>query len=163
MSQFIELFEAATTRLGMVPAPGGLALAQGLVNTLPIGGYVPDLLDGEPRGAELRAVRERLIAVLRGETVAGDVASARLSLGADGRLAFETRDLADELWLCVALAQRDGSWARLKLCRNAECGSAFYDRSRNNSGVWHDVRSCGNTANLRAYRARRKATGGQGD
>ncbi|MFD7480728.1 CGNR zinc finger domain-containing protein [Streptomyces sp. NPDC059837] len=29
-------------------------------------------------------------------------------------------------------------------------------RSLNNSGVWHDVRTCGNVANLRAFRQRRR-------
>jgi len=36
---------------------------------------------------------------------------------------------------------------------------AFFDRSRNNSGVWHDVKFCGNAANLRAFRARQRAAG----
>jgi predicted RNA-binding Zn ribbon-like protein len=40
---------------------------------------------------------------------------------------------------------------RVKLCR-----SAFHDGSRNGSGVWHNVRTCGNTADLRASRARRR-------
>lgn len=46
---------------------------------------------------------------------------------------------------------------RLKLCRNADCGIAFYDRSKNNSRVWHDVARCGNATNVRAYRERRRA------
>lgn len=54
----------------------------------------------------------------------------------------------------ILIAQVDGTWARLKTCRNPRCRSAFYDRSRNNSGVWHDVRTCGNAHNLRASRAR---------
>jgi len=53
-------------------------------------------------------------------------------------------------------AQDAGLWARLKTCKNDLCRGAFYDRSRNNSGVWHDVRTCGNTANLRASRERRR-------
>jgi predicted RNA-binding Zn ribbon-like protein len=48
---------------------------------------------------------------------------------------------------------------RLKICRNPRCRVAFFDRSRNNSGVWRDVRTCGNAANLRAYRARQRAAG----
>ena len=56
----------------------------------------------------------------------------------------------------MLLAQRDGSWPRLKTCRNPHCPCAFHDASRNNSRVWHDVRSCGNVANLRASRARRR-------
>ncbi len=67
------------------------------------------------------------------------------------------RWLASAVWGEVLLAQRDGRWERLKVCRNPVCPCAFYDRSRNNSRVWHDVRTCGNVANLRASRARRRA------
>ena len=67
------------------------------------------------------------------------------------------RWLASAVWGEVLLAQRDGRWDRLKVCRNPLCPCAFYDRSRNNSRVWHDVRTCGNVANLRASRARRRA------
>ncbi|MFH8483915.1 CGNR zinc finger domain-containing protein [Streptomyces longisporoflavus] len=60
--------------------------------------------------------------------------------------------------LCEALlAQTTGEWRRLKICRNERCATAFYDRSRNNSGVWHSTRDCGNAANLRASRQRRRA------
>lgn len=54
------------------------------------------------------------------------------------------------------VAQLTGNWPRLKICRDEGCKVAFYDRSRNNSGVWHDVHICGNAANLRASRARRR-------
>ena len=69
--------------------------------------------------------------------------------GADGLLGL----VAAELLLAV----RDGSVSRLKTCANPACGTAFYDLSRNGSRVWHDVRTCGNVANLRASRARRRA------
>ncbi|MFJ5686765.1 CGNR zinc finger domain-containing protein [Streptomyces sp. NPDC093099] len=64
--------------------------------------------------------------------------------------------LESALWSETLLAQRAGTWARLKICRNGECGSSFYDTSRNNSGVWHDVRICGNAVNLRASRQRKR-------
>jgi hypothetical protein len=64
--------------------------------------------------------------------------------------------LASAIWSEILLAQRTGSWSRLKLCREPGCLSAFYDASRNGSGVWHNVRSCGNIANLRASRTRKK-------
>ena len=64
--------------------------------------------------------------------------------------------LASVIWSEILLAQRTGTWSRLKLCREPGCVSAFYDASRNGSGVWHNVRSCGNVANLRASRARKK-------
>ncbi|MFF4897864.1 CGNR zinc finger domain-containing protein [Streptomyces sp. NPDC001068] len=54
-------------------------------------------------------------------------------------------------------AQCTDTLRRLKTCRNTRCLTAFYDRSRNNSGVWHDVHVCGNAANLRNYRARKRA------
>ena len=66
------------------------------------------------------------------------------------------RWLASALWIETYRSQQNGTWPRLKRCRNTECGSTFYDGSRNNSGVWHDVRTCGNVANLRASRARRR-------
>jgi len=47
--------------------------------------------------------------------------------------------------------------APLEDLRNERCPSTFYDHSRNNSSVWHDVRTCENLANLRASRARRLA------
>ncbi|TDD56985.1 CGNR zinc finger domain-containing protein [Nonomuraea terrae] len=53
-------------------------------------------------------------------------------------------------------AQQDGTWRRLKICPNPRCVATFYDRTRNNNGVWHSTRSCGNPANLRASRARRR-------
>ncbi|MFE3166057.1 CGNR zinc finger domain-containing protein [Streptomyces sp. NPDC059224] len=57
----------------------------------------------------------------------------------------------------ILQAQCTDTLRRLKTCRNPRCLTAFYDRSRNNSGVWHDVHVCGNAANLRNYRARKRA------
>ena len=74
-----------------------------------------------------------------------------------------TRWLASALWAEALLAQQAGMWQRLKLCHNADCRAAFFDTSRNNSGVWHDVSTCGNTANLRAFRERKRLMGGTGE
>jgi len=41
--------------------------------------------------------------------------------------------------------------------------AAFFDRSRNNSRVWHDVAVCGNLAHLHAHRARKRAQANPGD
>jgi predicted RNA-binding Zn ribbon-like protein len=57
------------------------------------------------------------------------------------------------------LASRDRSWERLKTCANASCGLAFYDRSPNVGRRWHDTKTCGNVANLRASRSRRSGSG----
>jgi hypothetical protein len=56
----------------------------------------------------------------------------------------------------VLLASQAATAQRLKICMNPDCGAAFYDMSRNGSRVWHDVKTCGNVANLRALRARRR-------
>lgn len=52
-------------------------------------------------------------------------------------------------------AAADGSWDRLKACREHTCGWAFYDYTKNRSGTWCDMRVCGNRAKARAYRERR--------
>jgi predicted RNA-binding Zn ribbon-like protein len=54
----------------------------------------------------------------------------------------------------VAEATADGSWQRVKACRAPECHWAFYDQSRNRSGVWCDMAVCGNRHKVRAYRSR---------
>ncbi|WP_160145001.1 CGNR zinc finger domain-containing protein [Actinacidiphila yanglinensis] len=63
----------------------------------------------------------------------------------------------ERVLLAVHDAQLTGAWARLKVCRSPECRVAFWDQSRNTNAVWHDSQTCGNIANLRASRARRKA------
>jgi predicted RNA-binding Zn ribbon-like protein len=89
-------------------------------------------------------------------------AAAALQLGDDGTVRLEPRGtgwrrLASSLLAAIYDAQLADTRRRLKICRNPRCGVAFYDRSRNNIGVWHDVKSCGNSANLRAYRARQRS------
>ena len=59
----------------------------------------------------------------------------------------------------VADAIADGSWHRVKACRAPDCQWAFYDRSRNRSGVWCDMAVCGNRTKVRAYRERKLPAG----
>src|SRR5256885_5523159 len=40
-------------------------------------------------------------------------------------------------------AMTDGTWARLKACRNDQCQKAFYDTSKNRSGAWCSMAGCG--------------------
>jgi predicted RNA-binding Zn ribbon-like protein len=47
-----------------------------------------------------------------------------------------------------------GTWSRLKVCPADDCLVAFYDQSRNRSGVWCDMAVCGNRAKVREYRER---------
>ena len=53
-------------------------------------------------------------------------------------------------------ASSEGTWRRLKACRNEGCMWAFYDASKNRSGSWCTMDVCGSRAKMRAYR-RRKA------
>lgn len=75
--------------------------------------------------------------------------SVSTSIGADGTVAFEPqgdgyRRFAGLVAIDAFVAQQAGTWSRLKICRSARCGVAFYDRSRNSSAVWHDAKVCGN-------------------
>ncbi len=48
----------------------------------------------------------------------------------------------------------EGTWQRLKVCRNDACRWAFYDASRNRSGVWCTMARCGSKMKARSYRRR---------
>ncbi len=57
----------------------------------------------------------------------------------------------------VFTAMTDGTWARLKTCRNEWCQKAFYDTSKNRSGAWCSMDGCGSRFKAHAYRHRRAA------
>lgn len=57
----------------------------------------------------------------------------------------------------VSVAQIDDTWRRLKACRGAHCGWAFYDHSRNQSGNWCSMSACGQRSKARRYRRRKRA------
>jgi CGNR zinc finger protein len=114
--------------------------------------------------SELRLLRSQIAGLLSGD-VEGSVAvggiSTSFGLSETGQVRLEPtgngwRWLASALWGETLLSQSTDTWRRLKRCRNSDCQSTFYDRSKNNSGVWHNVKVCGNAANLRASRARRR-------
>jgi predicted RNA-binding Zn ribbon-like protein len=52
----------------------------------------------------------------------------------------------------VLAAMLDGSWRRMKSCR--QCGWLFYDYSSNRSATWCSMQICGNRRKTRAYRSR---------
>jgi predicted RNA-binding Zn ribbon-like protein len=56
----------------------------------------------------------------------------------------------------AAIAQ--GTWRRLKACREHTCEWAFYDHTKNRSGTWCTMEVCGNRAKARSYRERRAVT-----
>ncbi|MGW5498750.1 CGNR zinc finger domain-containing protein [Streptomyces olivaceoviridis] len=112
----------------------------------------------------LRDLRDRLRGRLAGEV--GDPARHPVTLSLShqgGRVTYRPEGdgadgVASLVWTEVLLAVHTGTLARLKTCANPACGAAFYDRSRNGSRVWHDVKICGNLLNLRASRARRRTS-----
>jgi hypothetical protein len=88
-------------------------------------------------------------------------ASVLVRMGPDGTALLEPRGDGSRRVSAIVLieiftAQRLDIWRRLKVCRNDRCAVAFYDRSRNDSAVWHDSRECGNAIYLRASRARKR-------
>jgi predicted RNA-binding Zn ribbon-like protein len=54
-----------------------------------------------------------------------------------------------------AIAQ--GTWARLKACRDPSCAWAFYDHTKNRSGSWCTMDVCGNRSKARSFRSRQAA------
>jgi hypothetical protein len=52
------------------------------------------------------------------------------------------------------LAELDGRWERFRVCHDPGCASVFFDRSKNKSGKWCSMSSCGNRAKVRAFRER---------
>jgi predicted RNA-binding Zn ribbon-like protein len=53
-------------------------------------------------------------------------------------------------------AMTDGTWIRLKACRNETCRWAFYDHSKNRSAAWCNMAVCGCRIKARTYRRRRR-------
>jgi len=58
----------------------------------------------------------------------------------------------------VVAARADGTWGRLKACKQETCGWLFYDASRNRSSSWCSMQICGGREKARAYRRRRGDT-----
>ena len=149
---------------GLDSATGWLDRALGLWATA-AGQPVPELRFSAADLAPLREVREAIrdLAARTGPAAAPGWLDAGLMVGvdADGRVGYRP---AETGWRGVAglaaaeilLAQHGGQWTRFKACPFTACGVAFYDTSRNASRVWHDVRTCGNQTNLRAFRARQR-------
>ena len=110
--------------------------------------------NGEPLD---RSLLERLDGVARRVQVHvcfGEDAEPELvadSGGVDGALA--------RLLAIVATAAEQGTWQRLKACPRDCCTWAFYDRSKNRSGRWCSMDSCGNVEKARAFRQRHRTHG----
>jgi predicted RNA-binding Zn ribbon-like protein len=79
-----------------------------------------------------------------------------LRVGEDAALSVEASgDALDHVVAIAFGAMLDGTWTRLKACRN--CCWAFYDYSPNRSATWCSMQLCGNRKKTREYRRRRAA------
>nr|WP_246314211.1 CGNR zinc finger domain-containing protein [Kineococcus aurantiacus] len=90
-------------------------------------------------------------------------AGATIALSGGGSVSLEPQGSGAELvrsclLVQLLLAAAGGTARRLKVCADDGCPTAFFDRSRNCSRIWHDVTSCGNVANVRAHQKRARST-----
>lgn len=118
------------------------------------------------------ALRESLRALMRANNGVAPASAAlrvlnyelerarlRAAFDGTGRAIVEPRAAGLEaafgrLLAIVLAAMADGSWNRLKACREDGCQWVFWDSSKNRSGAWCSMRVCGNRRKARAYRAR---------
>jgi predicted RNA-binding Zn ribbon-like protein len=155
-------------------APEPLRQVQLLVNSADVENgldWLPDWLAERGAGAQLERARE-LRDALRALVLANNGfpleqealrvvndAAAGLSLRLDAERNVHIESGGDALDAVVAVvlgAMLDGTWGRLKACRN--CHWSFYDRSPNRSATWCSMQLCGNRTKTRAYRRRKSAS-----
>ena len=124
-----------------------------------------ELAGAEPRARKLREAVRALVLANNGqpldpaalETVNRAATRVSPELDPQRRLRFRTDgDALDQIVVIVLDALLDGSWARLKACRN--CHWSFYDYSPNRSATWCSMQLCGNRTKTREYRRRRRHT-----
>jgi predicted RNA-binding Zn ribbon-like protein len=113
------------------------------------------------RKVESRTGRATTAAELSVIDQAAREARLELHFGSEGppRIQPTAAGLAGALGRILAaafLAEHDGSWDHLKVCNDETCTSVFYDRSKNHSGKWCSMQSCGNRNKVRAWRARQR-------
>jgi predicted RNA-binding Zn ribbon-like protein len=153
----------------------GLATADGLASWLSERGVLDRAAAGAPSEADRRhavrmreALRELMLANNGGSDAGGageeleraargGGLGVHFDAGGDVSLAPSADGFAGalaRLLVPVADARADSSWQRVKACRSDDCQWAFYDRSRNRSGVWCEMAVCGNRTKVRTYRER---------
>ncbi|HST25473.1 MAG TPA: CGNR zinc finger domain-containing protein [Gaiellaceae bacterium] len=160
-------------------APEPLRIVQTFVNTINresgeewLRGWFEErgAVADEPELERARPVREALRELLfanNGERVTGDPLAVLTSAADAAGLSIDFRrpqlvtraagvdGVLGRVLVASFLAMSDGTWGRLKCCRNTHCGWAFYDYSKNRSASWCSMQLCGNRTKTRAYRARK--------
>jgi predicted RNA-binding Zn ribbon-like protein len=157
-------------------APEPLRRVQLLINTADLEneaewlpGWLAEhgLAGEEERGREMREALRALVLANNGVQLeppsvaalnrAAERIRVEVSPDATVRLACDG-DPLDEVVAIALGAMVDGSWGRLKACRN--CRWCFYDYSPNRSATWCSMQLCGNRRKTRAYRWRRSTRPG---
>jgi predicted RNA-binding Zn ribbon-like protein len=100
-------------------------------------------------------------AIGRLDGVAGR-ASVRVRFDADGRPALApdaggVDGALAQLLAVVSRAESCGTWARMKACPKESCEYAFYDKTKNRSGRWCSMDTCGNVTKAKHYRERHRS------
>lgn len=133
---------------------------------------VPEATPVEPRdlasALELREALRELAVANNGGPVGDPPPDLRRALGSvrlradvddNGNIVLEPvgRPIQQGLGRLVVATIRaasNGSWHRVKACRNDECRWVFLDSSRNRSRTWCAMSVCGARAKSRAYQRR---------
>ena len=153
-------------------APEPLRQVQLLVNSTDVEhgvDWLPDWLaerglDGDvERARALREALRELVLANNGFPASPEAvavvndAAARIRLRVGDGVHLDASDALDAVVATVIEAMLDGTWVRLKACRN--CHWSFYDYSPNRSATWCSMQLCGNRSKTRAYRKRRTRSG----
>jgi predicted RNA-binding Zn ribbon-like protein len=139
-----ELIGAAA-RVGPRELRSALAVREGL----------RALAASNTRRARAREALDRLNGAARGALV-----ELRFTATGPRFVAPEAAGVNGALGVVLAITARamvDGSWSRLKVCPGEDCGWAFYDHSRNQTGRWCSMSVCGGRAKARAHYRRRRS------
>jgi predicted RNA-binding Zn ribbon-like protein len=169
----LRLVQMLVNTINVESGQDALATAEGLTFWLGRVGFDPDESLDAADARRARDLREAVRVLLMANAGHADPTAAKpaleraaqdarltLTLGADGSLRLEPQSPGVDGCLGTILAAAhaaviDGTWPRLKVCR--ECSWAFYDRSKNRAGSWCSMEICGNRLKTRAYRVRRRA------
>jgi predicted RNA-binding Zn ribbon-like protein len=129
---------------------------------------VPSGLIASRHLAALRAIRKAVRTLAAGglreyrHQTAALLASLSFRLRADGEVVAPRRGWGGFVAeLVVALVTVQDVGERLKRCGNEDCRWIYVDGSKNRSRQWCERQTCGNRANLRRWRARRRASAGE--
>jgi predicted RNA-binding Zn ribbon-like protein len=97
---------------------------------------------------QLRDLRDMLDRLISGIPMAPThVGVVAINLDVDGMICWEPigfgwRWLSSVVSTEVLLSQQASTWQRLKQCRNSGCRCTFYDRSWDNTAIWHNSTTC---------------------